>query len=155
MDNHSELPDFVSTFVKSIVAKAPDRPSKLLRWAHQELCTLRERGADREIKALLRAGCEELPLATAINSAGILDGAHYFYSKIFGNQTSLERTAEELELTACLFDAVPPELSSEQPFRETVVSPFRLYKSFIDGFRILWKGMMIRKVREDTCSAHT
>jgi hypothetical protein len=148
MDNHSGLPEFLSRFVRDLVDKEPDWPSRELQWAQQELCALRKRGAEREIEALLQAGCEELPLAMAINIARVLDQAPYFCSKILGSQKFLERATEELELTACLFDALPPELSSELSFRETVVSPLRHYKLFCDEVRALLKQMMIRKVRE-------
>jgi hypothetical protein len=147
MGDHSELPNFVSTSGESIVAKAPDWLSGLRLWAHEELCTLREQGLAREIDELRQAGCKELPLFMAVKSTMFLDGIQCFFSKIFGNQKFLERTTEELEATACLLDAVPPELSSEQPFRKTFVSPLRRYKLLRDELHTLCKQMMVGKVR--------
>jgi hypothetical protein len=81
-------------------------------------------------------------------AAGFSIGRSISIPKIFGNQKYLEHITEELEPTVCLFDALPPGLSSEQPFRETVVSPLRRYKIFCDELRTLLKQMMIRTVRE-------
>ena len=160
MDNHSKLSDIVSTlastYIKTFVGV--DGPSKALQRARDDLSFLRRQGADREVDDLLRAGCKELPLAIAVNSSKILNGLPGYYDKMFGNRKALTFVSEELESTALFFEALPldelpldelqPRLSSQQFFRDRVISPILLYKFLRDEFYALMKQIMNRCVKE-------
>jgi hypothetical protein len=140
--------------VKAGADEGIDIRSDALRQAQDRLRILREGGADREIDELLRAGCEEIPLAAATNSARFLTKLQTSYCRDSIHSKRLKQISEELESSAVVCDALLPKLASNWPLNEIGFSPqqissrLRFFKLLNIFFNMLFKAMKFHSAHE-------
>ena len=136
---------FIIAIIKGHASEGRDLPSEAFQQAQDRLRFLREQGAGRDIDALLRAGCEEIPLAAATDSARLPTVLQDIYYKMTGNPKRLVRVTQDFESTEC---------KETWPFREILPSSQQVavhslfYKLLDDLFFTIFARMKIHFVHE-------